>query len=78
MKRHLLKGLWALRFNKMRKVENEMFDIYESLLKDCGSLPKIVKVRHFIKTTLEGIAEDEKRHAGLVDRLVGILKRQKD
>jgi len=78
MKRKHYKELWKLRFQKMRSTEAKMYKGYGTLISKCDNLPKPESVKKFIKSTLEKIRKDELKHAGLVEKLIEILKRQPD
>lgn len=78
MKRHHTKELWKLRFQKMRSTEAKMYKGYGTMLTKIDKLPKPESVKQFIKSTIQKIQKDELRHAGLVEKLIEILKRQPD
>lgn len=71
MDREFLKTLWALRFEKMRKMEETAAWSYQELLDQClvewGHDSQPVKI-------LSVLVREERGHEKLVERLIDILK----
>ena len=78
MKREHTKQLWLGRFKRMYGVEEGMYELYKSLVKDAGDLPKPEKVKSFIQSTFREISLDEEKHVILVEELMEILSRQSE
>jgi rubrerythrin len=73
MENRFYKELWALRFDKMLKLEEQSVTAYRDLLAEIRQKSK----DHVIGPHLERLIADEKRHVGLVRELQEILARQK-
>ncbi len=72
MKRKFYKELWASRFAKMLKLEEQSIIDYEALLDES----KKRFTDQTIASHFEKLISDEKRHALLVKELIQILERQ--
>lgn len=73
MRRKFYKELWRLRFEKMLRLEREAMNEYEALLKECEKTHK----DHPVADHLKRLAEEERKHASLVEELQRILEAQK-
>ena len=75
MQRKLYKELWAIRFQKMLKLEEQSAIAYESVLEECKDQ---WKENPELETSLKKIISDEKKHAKLVRELLEIVNQQED
>lgn len=60
------KALWKIRFLKILQLEEEASEFYERVLKEKGKLLQ----KHGIKSVLEQILRDERRHIRIAKELV--------
>ena len=75
MQRKLYKELWAIRFQKMLRLEEQSAIAYESVLEECKDQ---WKENPELETSLKKIISDEKKHAKLVQELLEIVNQQED
>ena len=68
-----LKELWGLRFEKILKLENESHDFYQRLLKENVAFLEGTRA----KEILEGIMNDEAKHAQVAEELFKIVHDKK-
>jgi len=60
----------------MKTVETDAFNGYQQLIRQNQALIRSKALQGRIKIYLEKIASEEKKHIGLVEELIDILKKQ--